>query len=167
MQSQKNNEQDQQKKKIKNDEAISNKVNAEEKITQGCEEIENKYKRALADYQNLMKQAAQEKIEIVRYANENMLYQILPVYDNLKISLNHINSELDQSGWLLGVKHVIRQFKDVLSQLGVEEIETFGLKFDHSIMEAIDKVMTDDKKLKLSDMQMRICSTRSCPSMII
>ncbi|KKQ61601.1 MAG: Protein GrpE [Parcubacteria group bacterium GW2011_GWE2_38_18] len=119
----------------------------EEELAERCLEMENKYKRALADYQNLVKQTAQEKIETVRYANENLLYQILPVYDNLKISLNHINEDVEQSGWLVGVKHVIRQFKDVLAQLGVEEIDTSGKKFDHSTMEAIDKEITNDKKL--------------------
>lgn len=86
-------------------------------------DFEHKYKRALADYQNLIKQTAKEKVEFVKYANESLLYEILPVYDNLKISLNHADEIADKNGWVEGIKHVIKQFKSVLDNLGVEEIK--------------------------------------------
>lgn len=144
-----NNDNDELEKEIKEDKTELEEKPKEEKenLLEKCHEMENKYKRALADYHNLMKQTAQEKMEVVRYANESMLYQILPVYDNLKVSLSHINDEIKQSSWLVGIQHVIRQFRDVLNQLGVEEIETKGKKFDHQIMDAIDKEITTDKKL--------------------
>ena len=101
------------------------------------DELEHKYKRALADYQNLLKRTAQEKVEFVKYANEDLIQAIIPVYDNLKMSLAHVD-ETVQNGWLEGIKHVIRQFKDVLESMGVEEIKTIGEKFDHNTMEAIE-----------------------------
>lgn len=52
-------------------------------------EWEDKYKRALADYQNLLKQTAKEKMEFAVYANERMLKEILPVYDHLKMAMEH------------------------------------------------------------------------------
>ncbi len=51
--------------------------------------LEEKYKRALADYQNLVKQTAKEKMEFAKYANELLLTEMLPVYDHLKIALRH------------------------------------------------------------------------------
>jgi len=112
-----------------------------------CLELEDKYKRALADYQNLLKQTAQEKIETVKYANEVLLQEIIPVYDNLKISMQHINEDIDKSSWLQGITYVIKQFKVVLEKLGVEEIDAQGQSFDHHTMEAIDKEMTTDESL--------------------
>ena len=100
--------------------------------------FENKYKRALADYQNLLKRTAQEKVEFVKYANEDLIQAIIPVYDNLKMSLAHVDEAVEKNGWLEGIKHVIRQFKDVLESMGVEEIKTIGEKFDHNTMEAIE-----------------------------
>ncbi|MFA4999914.1 MAG: nucleotide exchange factor GrpE [Patescibacteria group bacterium] len=97
-----------------------------------------KYLRALADYQNLVKQSAKEKEEFVKYAVEDFLHDILPVYDHLKLSLKGLSEEESQSAWVEGVKHVLKQFKEVLATRGIEEIKTEGEKFDHDLMEAID-----------------------------
>lgn len=122
-------------------------IQAEEVVEEKCDciELENKYKRALADYQNLLKQTAREKEEFARYANENLLHDILPIYDNLKISLNHAGEDT-MSGLIEGIKHVVRQFADALKNIGVEEVKTVGERFDHYTMEAIDKEATDDEK---------------------
>ncbi|MFA5163547.1 MAG: nucleotide exchange factor GrpE [Patescibacteria group bacterium] len=99
---------------------------------------ENKYKRALADYHNLTKQTAKEKQEFVKYALDNFLQDILPVYDHLKMSLAGSNVKESENPWLEGVRHVAKQFKEVLAAYGVEEIKTVGEKFDHSQMEAME-----------------------------
>ena len=109
-------------------------------------ELENKYKRALADYHNLMKQSAKEKMDFARYANEGLLRELLPVYDNLKTSLQHLPTDANKN-WSDGLGHVIKQFKTVLEDFGVKEIKTEQEKFDHSTMEAVEQVETDDKKL--------------------
>lgn len=101
------------------------------------EDYEYKYKRALADYQNLLKQTAIEKQEFAKYANERLISEIIPVYDNLKMSLGHF-SEKSPDKWLEGIKYVIKQFKDVLENLGIEEIEAIGKKFDPHTMEALE-----------------------------
>ena len=107
---------------------------------------ENKYKRALADYQNLLKQTAKEKMEFAVYANEQMLREILPVYDHLKMAIEHHNSESSDE-WLTGVKHVAKQFKDVLEKIGVEEIKVKDKKFDHNLMDALSSEETEDENL--------------------
>lgn len=117
----------------------------EEEPRKKHQELEDKYKRALADYQNLLKQTAKEKSETVKYANERLLYEILPVYDNLKMSLAHTNEEAGKNGWLEGVQYIIKQFKEVLSRAGAEEMETAGQKFDYHTMEAISREETDDE----------------------
>ena len=109
-----------------------------EKIKSGEYNFEHKYKRALADYQNLVKQTAKEKQEFVKYINEQLLHEILPVYDNLKLALMHAKETPNNSNIIKGVGYVIKQFKDVLENLGVEEIETAGKKFDHNTMEAVE-----------------------------
>ena len=129
-------------KKQENDDKIedeSSEALADEKS------LEDKYKRALADYQNLLKQTAKEKMEFAVYANERMLREILPVYDNLKMALEHhtrLNDAVGQDGestddWLKGVAHVVKQFKDVLNKIGVEEIKVKDKKFDHNLMDAV------------------------------
>lgn len=102
------------------------------------ESWENKYKRALADYHNLVKQTSKEKQEFVKYALDNFLQDILPVYDHLKMSLVGSSINEKDNPWLEGVRHVAKQFKEILSLYGVEEIKTVGEKFDHNKMEAME-----------------------------
>ena len=102
------------------------------------EELEGKYKRALADYQNLLKRTTAEKQEFARYANEECAREILPVYDNLRLSLKHIDVAAKENGWAQGVKYVVKQFVEILKNMGVEEIEAKGKKFDPNVMEAIE-----------------------------
>jgi len=110
------------------------------------EGFEGKYKRALADYQNLLKQTAKEKMEFAMFANELMLKEILPVYDHLKMAIEYGASESTDE-WLTGVKHVVKQFKDVLEKIGVEEVKTAGEKFDHNTMESVQNEETADEEL--------------------
>lgn len=95
------------------------------------------YERALADYQNLLKRTAKERREFAKYANENLICDIIPVYDNLKIAIAHSDKE-NHDSWLNGVKYVVKQFKDLLKNFGVEEIKTSGQVFDPATMEALE-----------------------------
>ena len=99
---------------------------------------ENKYLRALADYQNLIKQNAKDRQELIKYAVNDFLHDLLPVYDHLKMSLVGISEEAAKNPWAQGVIHVLKQFKDVLASQGIEEIKAIGEKFNHETMEAID-----------------------------
>lgn len=101
-------------------------------------DFEYKYKLALADYQNLLKATILEKKEFVKYAISDLLQDIIPVYDHLKMSLNNLPAEEENSAWVKGVKYVLKQFKEVIEARGVEEIKTVGEKFDHNIMEALE-----------------------------
>lgn len=108
------------------------------------DEFEEKYLRSLAESQNVLKQTAKEKEEFRQFAQIRFIEQVLPVYDNLKISMDHVGDE--KSPWVQGVEYVVKQFGDVLKQFGVIEIETLGHKFNHSEMEAVSEEETLDKK---------------------
>lgn len=128
-----------QEDKIKKENLDADKSGNDEvvKLKSEKDEFEAKYKRALADYQNLLKRTTEEKNQFAKYANEILLVEILPVYDNLKISLEYGN-EKNHDAWIEGIKHVKNQFRDVLINGGVEEIKTIGEKFNPEIMEAVE-----------------------------
>lgn len=105
---------------------------------EGQDSWEHRCKRALADYQNLLKQGAKDKEEFVKYAVGDLLQDLLPVYDHLKMSLSGLPEGERESAWVKGVEYVLKQFKDVLSARGVEEIKTVGEKFNHHQMEALE-----------------------------
>ena len=73
--------------------------------------------------------------------NADILIQLLPVYDNLKLALKHAGKRSD---WVIGVEHVANQFRKVLEENGVEEIETVGQEFDPEIHEAVKSHNTEN-----------------------
>jgi len=107
------------------------------------EDYKNLYTRALADYQNLQKETAKEKEEFARYVKSNMIMEFIPIYENLKIAVEH--SEYDNQ-WLKGVEYVIKQFEDMLANNGVQIISPVGEDFNPTEHEAVEKVETEDKK---------------------
>jgi molecular chaperone GrpE len=111
------------------------------------ESFEHKYKLALADYQNLLRQTTKDRRDAILYANEALILELLPVYDNLKLSIKHSGGKGNES-WLTGLQHIIQQFKKVLEDSGVKEIKTNGEKFDPAIMDAVENRNTTDKKLE-------------------
>ncbi|MEI6379024.1 MAG: nucleotide exchange factor GrpE [Candidatus Falkowbacteria bacterium] len=108
-------------------------------------ELEQKYLRALADYQNLLRQTAKEKQETIKFGNQRLLEELLPVYSNLKTALQHIPQTDDN--WLEGLRIVIKQFKDVLAAAGVMEIVCEGQAFDHNSMDALSEQATVEEAL--------------------
>jgi molecular chaperone GrpE len=93
------------------------------------EEAENKYRRALADYQNLQKRTQADRLQWIQGANRELLLRIMTVLDTLMLAQQHMQDKnLDVS---------IQQFLDVLKSEGVTKIETIGKKFDPHLMEAI------------------------------
>ena len=130
-------------KKAKSDKQTKNessnkKFKTKQNLEQKLKETEAKYLLALADYQNLLKRVEKEKKEYIKYANKNLILDILPVYDNLKISLKHVDEAAKTNGWAEGIKYIIKQFDDILANLGVFKIKTKGKKFDPALMEAIE-----------------------------
>jgi len=101
------------------------KKNQEEKIN----EFEDKYKRALADYQNLTKRTAEEKSNWAKIASYDLVLKLLPVLDTLMLASQNIKDK--------GLDIAISQFIDVLKQEGVHRIETVGKTFDPKTMEAV------------------------------
>ena len=108
-------------------------------------ELEDKYRRALAEQQNLIKQHQKDRAHYVHYANEQLLLEILPVYDNLKLSCRHFNPD-NTASWLEGINYIINQFQNILSQQGVKEIPTIDQPFDHTTMDATEMVETADNQ---------------------
>lgn len=95
------------------------------------------YLRALADYDNLKKDTERQKQDWVRFANTNLITEILPVLDNFKVAIDHVPDNQGDSGWVVGVKHIQDQLQNVLKNSGVEEIKTVGEKFNPEMHEAV------------------------------
>lgn len=128
--------------KKKNEELEKCKKEAKE-LEQKVAEFENNWKRALADYQNLEKRVAEEKVQFVYYIKAQTLLSILPFLDNLEKIEQHIKDK--------GLELTLKDFKQTLYSIGVEEINVLGKDFDSNIMEAVEMSKGDKNKvLKIS-----------------
>src|ERR1035437_1734120 len=104
-----------------------------------AQQLENQYKRALADYQNLEKRIVEEKISWLKIANKNLLLKLLPGLDSLLLAEKHTQDE--------GVKISVKHFLDILENEGVKNIETVGKDFDPNLMDAITTGQGEDGKV--------------------
>lgn len=98
---------------------------------------QDRYLRAVAEGENFKKRLQREKAEAIRYANENLLRDLLPVIDSLEIALDHSPEDGDGKSIVEGIQLTLKMFRDVLQRHGVKEVEnTAGRPFDPSTQEA-------------------------------
>ena len=103
--------------------------------TREATESYDRFVREVAEGENFKKRMQREKTEAIRYANESLLRDLLPVIDNLEWALDHAG---DDSSIVEGVKLTLKLFKDVLDKHGVIEIAiTPGTPFDPAVHEAV------------------------------
>jgi len=100
--------------------------------------------RTAADFDNFRKRARREQSDAEKKGREDVLKDLLPVFDNLERAIVHAEKATDVQSVAEGIKMVIRQFTDTLAKLGVERIEAVGQPFDPSLHEAIQQLETSD-----------------------
>lgn len=100
----------------------------------------NRYLRALAEMENYKKRMARERMELLRYAGEDLLREILPVVDNLERTLAHINGAVENGKVLEGVSLIHKQFLQALEKSGVVRIAEVPCAFNPEIHQALQKV---------------------------
>jgi molecular chaperone GrpE len=102
--------------------------------------------RTTADFDNFKKRAAREKQEAIKYANEGLLEKLVPVLEHLDMALaapQTSGSEASQS-LQAGVSMICQQFRGVLAEAGLEEVDALGKPFDPNLHEAISQKETPD-----------------------
>lgn len=116
-------------------------------------ELENKvgeltlgWQRCLADFQNFKKKTEEDRQNLVKNANFDLIFELLPVLDNFQLAAKHIPKEIENNNWVLGVKQIEKQFESILSNLGLVKIQTLGQQFDPNIHEAIEMIKSDKQK---------------------
>ncbi len=107
-----------------------------EELQKKVEEYQNGWKRALADYDNMVKRLSEEKKNLEKAAKAAVIGSILPLYNNLCIAFDHLPENLAENEWVRGIEHIKSQFEDILRQMNVERIKTDGQKFDEKYHEA-------------------------------
>ncbi len=128
------NEKEQEKKELKNE-----KTELELKQEE-LDELTDRYKRVLAEFENYKKRSGKERETLYNSILADLVEAFLPVVDNLESAAK---VETEDENYKKGVEMVLQQFKIVLGSKGVEEIKTVGETFDPELHEAVSSIQDD------------------------
>lgn len=124
------------------------KVSEIEEVKNKYAEINDKYLRLSAEFDNYRKRTLKEKMELTRTGGESILINLLPVIDNFERALVSIENSTDVDSVKDGINLIYTNFKAFLTQNGIREIEASNKKFDTDVHEAISKIKAPKKSLK-------------------
>ncbi len=110
--------------------------------------LNSKYLRLYADFENYRKRVNKDKEELVRYGNESLIYELLPVLDNLELALKHATGDLN-AGLVQGVEVTLKELHRTLEKFGVTRIAAQGQPFDPAVHHAMSQVERADLPEKL------------------
>lgn len=102
-------------------------------------DLESRLLRALADYQNLEKRHAGDRQNLLKYANQNLLADLLPIIDDLNRAQAHLNDA--------GLEIVVTHFNKFLSDQGITQINALGEIFDPLTMDCAEVVEGEKDKV--------------------
>jgi molecular chaperone GrpE len=111
-----------------------------------AKEIYDRFLRQAAELENFKKRVAREKAEAIRYANEGLVRDLLPILDNLERAVEHAKGGGNGKPLLEGIEMVLRGFLEVLSKYGVTQISAMGEMFDPEKHEAIAQVESEEHR---------------------
>lgn len=99
------------------------------------------YLRERADLENARKRHQRDKEDALRFANDRLLKEMIPVLDNLERAVDHADQDNDDTqGLLEGVNMTINQFRKALEDFGVKPINAIGANFDTNLHQAMGHV---------------------------
>lgn len=100
--------------------------------------------RTAADFDNFRKRTRKDASDAEKKGREEILKDLLPVFDNLERAVSHAEKATDVQSVAEGIKLVVKQFTDTLGKLGIERVQTVGVPFDPSVHEAIQHLESAD-----------------------
>jgi molecular chaperone GrpE len=112
--------------------------------TKELERLQDRLLRLQAEFENYKRRMAREKVEFVKFANEELLLEFLPILDNLERAVSAARAEAASTPLLEGIEMVVRLFRSTLEKFGVEPIEALGQPFDPGLHQAVAQVESRD-----------------------
>ncbi len=128
-------------------------VNPIDLLQAQLDEMKDKYLRLSAEFDNYRKRSLKEKMELTKYASEDVLQSILPVVDDFERAIASMEISSDMDAIKQGLHLISNKFSDFLKTKGVSEIDAIGKDLNTDIHEAITKipVQEEEKKGKIVD----------------
>jgi len=129
---------------VTTDKMVAELASVQEKLA----EIQDKYLRLSAEFDNYRKRTLREKMDLVKYADENLLKKLVPFMDDFERALKAMETAEDSTAVKSGIDLIYSKFRDFLNQNGVKEIESVNCNFNVDLHEAVAKMPVDDEEKK-------------------
>ena len=107
--------------------------------TDKAEEYLNNWKRERADFINYKKDESRRMEEFVRYANEDLVLEMIELVDDLEIVAKEVPG--------VGLEHVVKKFSELFKKYGVERISVDG-QFNPALHEAVETEQGGEKMVE-------------------
>lgn len=107
-------------------------------------ELEDRFVRLMADFDNYRKRASKEKSDAIRFGNEGLLADFLPIVDNIERLLNYSYQESGWQSFREGIELLLAEIGKTLERYGVEPIEALGRPFDPNLHQAMQRSETQE-----------------------
>jgi molecular chaperone GrpE len=115
-----------------------------DKRDEKIEELTDKVKRQMAEFDNFRKRTDKEKSQMFDFGAKSVIEKILPVIDNFERGLAAVPEEEKTSALASGMEMVYRQLVKQLEDLGVTPIEAVGQEFDPNLHNAVMQVESEE-----------------------
>jgi len=125
------------KRKKKKDDAIEELKASIEERDREIGGLKEKLLYQQADFENFKKLKAKEKQEVLRFGNETLIKELLPVIDNLERAIEHAGKTEEAKAIAEGVALTLNGFLKVLEKFDVSRLDAKGEKFDPNLHEAV------------------------------
>jgi molecular chaperone GrpE len=139
-----NSSHEEHKKKKKKDELIEELKKSLEEKDEANKALQEKMLYFQAEFENFKRLKNKEKQDVLKFGNETLIKELLPVLDNLERALDHASNTEDFKSIHEGVKIIANEFLKVLERSGIERVEALGKKFDPNFHEAFLQEEKDD-----------------------
>ena len=126
----------------------SEQSSAEEELTRKLTEMQDKYIRLSAEFDNYRKRTLREKIELSRTGGESVIISLLPVVDDFDMAIVSMGDTDDCTAIKQGLELINIKLNAFLKQNGVTEIKAINEPFNPDIHEAVTSTPVDDESLK-------------------
>ena len=105
--------------------------------------LNDKYLRLAAEFENFKRRAQRDQHDAIRFANEKLLKDLLPIVDNLERAIHCGSEQSTSEGLLEGVELTQKQFLETLAKLEVKQISSVGEVFDPTRHQAVAQVESE------------------------
>lgn len=112
--------------------------------------LNDKYLRLAAEFDNYKRLAQRDQRDQIRFGNEHLLRELLPVVDNLERAIKAAKDNTSTDGLIQGIELTLKQLQGVLGKFGVQSIPTMGQPFDptgHQAVASVPSAKVPDKHI--------------------